>query len=145
MKFFIDCRSISEAKEVYRKLAKVFHPDKGGDAELFRELTTQFDNFSPQSKMYTPNNMGSWQSSFYQFNSKSNAELEISRLKAHVESLEEKLFQLRNLNQLLSSQAHSYRTYADTFEIQYKVLEKELANEKNKTVWNRLQDWWNDL
>jgi len=33
-----------EKKNLYKKLAKLFHPDRGGDAELMKELTSQYEN-----------------------------------------------------------------------------------------------------
>lgn len=45
MKFFIDCKDKEEAKIVYRRLVKCFHPDKGGSNELMIELQKQYDNF----------------------------------------------------------------------------------------------------
>jgi DnaJ family protein A protein 2 len=35
--------SPSEIKKAYRKLAMRHHPDKGGDAELFKKLTTAYE------------------------------------------------------------------------------------------------------
>lgn len=54
MKFFIDCTTKEQAKEVYRQLAKHFHPDKGGDPKLFQELQQQWDTFqSAQQYSYS--------------------------------------------------------------------------------------------
>lgn len=49
MKFFIDCKDTDEAKVIYRKLAKLFHPDKGGSNELMIELQSQYDKFTPHT------------------------------------------------------------------------------------------------
>lgn len=46
MNYFFDCATKEEAKAKYRKLAKEFHPDKGGKASDMKELQRQYDNFS---------------------------------------------------------------------------------------------------
>ena len=47
---FAAAATIEEAKKIYRKLAKTFHPDKGGDTEDFKALNSEYhrfiDNFS---------------------------------------------------------------------------------------------------
>ncbi len=47
MDFFSDCQNETQTKEVYRKLSKHFHPDKGGDSALQVELQKQYDNWNP--------------------------------------------------------------------------------------------------
>lgn len=47
---FANIETIEEAKLIYKKLAKVYHPDKGGDSEQFKILNNEYhrfiDNFS---------------------------------------------------------------------------------------------------
>ena len=50
MKFFSDCKTQEEAKKTFNRLAKLFHPDKGGDKELMIELKNQFDSFDPNKR-----------------------------------------------------------------------------------------------
>ena len=50
MKFFSDCKTQEEAKKTFNRLAKLFHPDKGGDKDLMIELKNQFDSFDPNKK-----------------------------------------------------------------------------------------------
>lgn len=45
MKFFTDCRTKEELKKTFNKLAKCFHPDKGGNSELMIELQKQYDEW----------------------------------------------------------------------------------------------------
>jgi len=45
MNYFINCSSIEEAKTTFRELAKQHHPDIGGDAETFKQIRSQFENF----------------------------------------------------------------------------------------------------
>lgn len=61
MKFFYGCTDEKEAKAIYHKLAKCFHPDKGGSNELMIELKKQYDNWDePVTAQYnshfTPSN-----------------------------------------------------------------------------------------
>lgn len=43
--YFKDCNSLDEARKTYYRLAMKFHPDKGGDVELFKEPANQFHSF----------------------------------------------------------------------------------------------------
>jgi len=45
MKFFTDCKTPEEAKATFRKLAKFFHPDKGGSIDLIIELQKQYNEW----------------------------------------------------------------------------------------------------
>lgn len=47
MDFFCDCVSQEDTKKTFNKLAKCFHPDKGGNKDLMIELKRQYDNWSP--------------------------------------------------------------------------------------------------
>lgn len=50
MDFFTLCKNKTEAKSVFRKLSKCFHPDKGGQNDLMCELQKQFDAWTPGAK-----------------------------------------------------------------------------------------------
>jgi len=45
--FFSKCQTQEEAKKVFKKLCKYFHPDRGGDDELIIELYKQYDAWKP--------------------------------------------------------------------------------------------------
>ena len=42
-KFFNNCTTAEELKSKYRELCKQFHPDNGGDAELFKQMKKEFE------------------------------------------------------------------------------------------------------
>nr|AAM93962.1 DnaJ protein [Griffithsia japonica] len=42
--------SSSQIKKAYRKLAMTHHPDKGGDEERFKEITTAFEVLNDDDK-----------------------------------------------------------------------------------------------
>ena len=42
MKYFNNCKTIEEIKSVYKKLAKQFHPDCGGDTKTMQEINTEY-------------------------------------------------------------------------------------------------------
>lgn len=145
MKFFIDCKTISEAKEVYRKLAKVFHPDKGGDAELFRELQKQHDEWSPQMNMYTPNNMGNWRSSIFQYNPNIPTDLSKDNVdKNKINDIENELFVLKKLSQERYETMERLRCEKVDLFLENRSLEILLKKEQNKSLWEHIKDWWNN-
>jgi len=45
MNYFTDCKTIEEAKKVYRKYALELHPDQGGNKEEFKTFQNQFEDF----------------------------------------------------------------------------------------------------
>jgi len=56
MDFFSRCRTTDDAKIVFRSLSKHFHPDRGGDPELMKELSKQYGAWNPSNF--------NWQSQF---------------------------------------------------------------------------------
>lgn len=42
MRFFNDCTTIEEVKATYKKLAKQYHPDCGGDTATMQSLNTEY-------------------------------------------------------------------------------------------------------
>jgi|HubBroStandDraft_2_1064218.scaffolds.fasta_scaffold34457_3 hypothetical protein len=45
MGWFDNCKTEDDAKLLFRKLAKLFHPDKGGDNDLMMQLQSHYDSF----------------------------------------------------------------------------------------------------
>jgi hypothetical protein len=41
-KFFKDCKTVSEVKQLYRELCKTHHPDKGGDNAIMQIINAQY-------------------------------------------------------------------------------------------------------
>lgn len=41
-KFFKDCKTLQEVKQLYRELCKVHHPDKGGDTATMQIINCQY-------------------------------------------------------------------------------------------------------
>ncbi len=42
---FNNCKSIEEAKKVYRELSKKNHPDKGGSEEMMKAINLEYEKF----------------------------------------------------------------------------------------------------
>jgi len=42
MKFFNDCETIDEVKATYKTLAKIHHPDKGGDTATMQAINSEY-------------------------------------------------------------------------------------------------------
>lgn len=47
MKYFNDCKTIDEAKNLFRKLCLELHPDKGGKDKDFIQMYQEFKSFKP--------------------------------------------------------------------------------------------------
>ena len=43
LKYFKDCTSKEECKKLYKKLAFIHHPDRGGDLETMKTINAEFD------------------------------------------------------------------------------------------------------
>ena len=43
LKYFKDCTSKEECKKLYKKLAFIYHPDRGGDTETMKAINAEFD------------------------------------------------------------------------------------------------------
>ena len=44
MKFFKHCRTLADIKSEYKRLAKLHHPDVGGDLETMQAVNAEYDN-----------------------------------------------------------------------------------------------------
>lgn len=45
MNYFKDCKTLQEAKILYKKLALQHHPDRGGDPEVMKAINLSYENF----------------------------------------------------------------------------------------------------
>ena len=45
MKYFTNCKTIEEAKKLYRRLAMENHPDRGGDLDTMKAINSEYDEF----------------------------------------------------------------------------------------------------
>ena len=43
MKYFVDCKTIEQLKAEYKRLAKLHHPDCGGDTQTMQEINAAYD------------------------------------------------------------------------------------------------------
>ena len=43
MKYFAHCTTLEELKKEYRRLAKIHHPDVGGDTETMKAINAEYD------------------------------------------------------------------------------------------------------
>ena len=50
--YFKDCKTLDEAKTLYRKLAMKMHPDRGGNKVEFQEMLNEFHAFRPGKEKF---------------------------------------------------------------------------------------------
>ena len=46
MNFFENVKTLDELRKEYRRLAMIYHPDKGGDTALMQVLNNQYERLS---------------------------------------------------------------------------------------------------
>lgn len=49
-RFFQNCRTAEDGKKLYRELARKYHPDNGGDAEIFKQMMQEFTTWFEHHK-----------------------------------------------------------------------------------------------
>lgn len=65
MKYFKNVRTVAELKEAYRKLARVNHPDMGGDIAVMQAINAEFDILVATLPTKTREEIVSFRSEFY--------------------------------------------------------------------------------
>ncbi len=51
MKYFKDLSSMEAVKKQYRKLAMKYHPDRGGNEEVFKQINNEYEQAMEQAKI----------------------------------------------------------------------------------------------
>ena len=51
MKYFKDLNSMEEVKKQYRKLAMKYHPDRGGNEEVFKQINKEYEQAMEKAKI----------------------------------------------------------------------------------------------
>ena len=54
-RYFDHCTTIEEAKKLQKELAKQYHPDKGGNDEIMKEINSRYDEFLDNYEKNTQN------------------------------------------------------------------------------------------
>lgn len=49
-RFFQNCHTAEDGKKLYRELARKYHPDNGGDAEIFKAMMAEFSTWFERYK-----------------------------------------------------------------------------------------------
>lgn len=52
MNYFNECKTVDEAKKRFWELAKIHHPDKGGNTATFQTILNQFEKFKPETEKF---------------------------------------------------------------------------------------------
>ena len=51
MKYFKDLNSMEAVKKQYRKLAMKYHPDRGGNEEVFKQINNEYEEAMEQARI----------------------------------------------------------------------------------------------
>jgi hypothetical protein len=62
--YFQTCKTLDEAKKEFYALAKIHHPDKGGDVAVMQEILNQFEKFTPETEKFK-GEIDQWNSAEY--------------------------------------------------------------------------------
>lgn len=62
--YFAACTTLDEAKKAFYALAKIHHPDRGGDTATMQEILRQFESFKPQTEKFAGES-AQWNSAEY--------------------------------------------------------------------------------
>ncbi|MFA8998025.1 LPD29 domain-containing protein [Clostridioides difficile] len=69
MDYFENIESLEDLKNTYKKLAKKYHPDMGGDDEVMKQINDEYDGLFPEwkkkSKIKTTETANSTRNEFY--------------------------------------------------------------------------------
>ena len=140
MKFFVDCQTEKEVKDLYRKLAKLFHTDKGGDKEIMLELQGQYNSWSasnePSSTRYTFNTHIPFDHPIHE---------ELRSIKNQLRHISAERDIVCTQNRILASEILNKRSQITNLLNQLSILQKEIDNLKNtlpKTIWQYLKKAW---
>lgn len=153
MDFFSSCKSESERKETYHKLAKAFHPDRGGDAGLMQELNKQYENPNSQSNI---NQGGIYHSYFQNVYQRSHRTSDIDNYNRIIADKNAQIMSLTNsvniLNQKLEdldSFHKEEKNYYYGLESNNQMLRKEinelkekLKEAENKTILDNIKTYF---
>ena len=52
MKYFKDLNSMEAVKKQYRKLAMKYHPDRGGNEEVFKQINNEYESNNKNSPLF---------------------------------------------------------------------------------------------
>lgn len=135
MRFFENCVHKDETKILYLKLAKCFHPDKGGDAELMKELNKQYEVWEYDVFKYQPTNL-----SKNQYNLE--FEKQIKKLSIEKDMLAEENKRLAFDVNLYKYKLDCQTQIADNYLKNNLELNDKLDIYKNMSLWERIVDWW---
>lgn len=54
--YFDNCKTLEELKNLYKELAKKFHPDMGGSDEIMKQINNEYDIFFEKLQKVSNNN-----------------------------------------------------------------------------------------
>lgn len=162
MRFFSDCKNVDEAKVIYHRLAKLFHPDHGGDKEMMSMLSVQYDDFKKHGVQAEPTRFKQPTSQFT--STKSRFEMNTSQeiaLQWQIKQHEVTINNLRHAQNELQNTINYYkhkeqqweysmnRAHRDHLELSM-GLQKEINQLKKqlyaqpKTLWEFLKWKWSE-
>jgi curved DNA-binding protein CbpA len=149
MTFFTSCKTIDEAKKLYRELCKQHHPDVGGDAAIMSQINEEYSKFTPTGNR-SEDMRWSYQEAFNRFNGgfgfnfnqqnhfndayfrQRQESQEIKRLRDHINHVQ---YENRMLHDMMVSETEKLKSKIESRDKRIKEYKKQIAELKKKLDW----------
>lgn len=128
MNYFFDCATKEEAKAKYRKLAKEYHPDNGGNVQIMATITEQYDKFNKEFDLEYN------QKKTFNFSSSEQAFKDNIRNAFRQQNANTHYHQYTNINELqrLRDENHMLRGNIYQLESQVTILNRQIRDTSKK-------------
>jgi len=154
MRFFSDCKNVDEAKLIYHRLAKLFHPDHGGDNEMMSMLTAQYDEFrkhgvqAEPTRFRQPSSMFTMNRPRFEYAEENEKTKRILAQNAEITHLRECLRSLEGAVHCYETNEKRLRSQIQNYEKNILKLDKEINElrheilEYPQTLWEFIKWKW---
>ena len=137
MDFFSECNSAEDTKLLYHKLAKIFHPDRGGDKDMMAELNAQYDKWEPISTIQDDNRLHEAR------NTIARQDKQLTEYKSacnmYKKLYDELSYNMQNERNMYNNSLQMRDRRIEKLQTETKDLEFELSSYENMTIWQRIK------